>query len=259
MTSFKINGFLSEEMFDYEKDIQNRHKEYLELAAELNKLAHRIIYSIEVHASLNDLLLATLFTRQTASFQAFIVLIRKGLLTQSEIILRNILETSFIIGAIGKDGDFGKKFVFSENLSRKKALVRLSENYKKNGKEVDQETIDLIAELQKFIKDKNIKEFSIEQIAKIANLTDLYDTLYPLTSRAVHTSPRGLDKALVVNDQGELMSVDYGPVVEGFDMQLASAIDMTLYTMHEAANNFDYEVAEIEELRAKLKRLIDAE
>ena len=90
MTSFETNGFLSDEISGFEEDIRNRYKEKFELASEVNILGHKIIYSIEVHTNINDLLMATLLIRQSASFQAFLLLIQKGLLAQSEIILRNI-------------------------------------------------------------------------------------------------------------------------------------------------------------------------
>lgn len=255
MTNFKTDGFLSSEISEFEKEIQCNFRNKLDLAYEVNRLAHKIIYSVDIDQHLTDLLLATLLTRQMSSFQAFLILLEKGLLTQAEIILRNISETMFIVGAIGKDKNFADKYTLAEEVSRKKALVRLKKNFERNGKKIDQQTIDLIAEIDEKIRDQDIQTFSTERIAKIAGLSNYYDTLYPLTSMAVHTSARGLDKALEVDDEGKVLSVDYGPKVDELDMHLDYGISMTLYTLHEIAVQFKLETEEIESLQQRNNEL----
>ena len=258
MTEFATHGFLSDEIREFEAEILANFKNRFDLADEANKAAHEIIYSVNIHKNLTELLLATLLTRQAASFQSFLILIQKGLMTQAEIILRNISETMFIVGAVGKDEAFAEKFVLSEEVSRKKALVRLRENHKKYKKEIDQETIDLIDELERKIREQRIETFTTERIAQIAELSDYYDTLYPLTSLAVHTSARGLDKALDVDGEGEVLAIDYGPIRQDFEMQLDAAISMTLYTFHEVASHFGVEVEKIEQLQRKNQELSGA-
>lgn len=157
MTDFATHGFLSDDIRDFEADILANFKDRFDLANEANKVAHEIIYSVDIHRNLTDRLLATLLTRQASSFQSFLILIRKGLLAQGEIILRNISETMFIVGAIGKDETFAERYVLSEEVSRRKALVRLRENHKKHGKETEQETIELFDE--KEVRERKLQVF----------------------------------------------------------------------------------------------------
>ena len=101
------------------------------------------------------------------------------------------------------------------------------------------------------IKTEKINKFSTENIAKIAGLSDYYDSLYPLISMAVHTSTRGLDKLLQINDKGDVHGIEYGPVVDRLDMHLDYAISIMLYTLHELAIHFNKDVKHIEELQQK--------
>jgi hypothetical protein len=74
-----------------------------------------------------ELLLAALLTRQATAFQAFLILLGKGLETQAQIILRNLAEMMFITGAIGKDKSFADKYVLAEDVSRLSPLRRSRE------------------------------------------------------------------------------------------------------------------------------------
>jgi len=173
------------------------------------------------------------------------------MLAQAEMILRNIAESMFIVGAIGKDNSFAEKYVLSEEISRKKALIRLKDHSERNCEQVDKETLDLIAELDDKIKSEEIKKFTTEQIAQIAELADYYDTLYPLTSMAIHTSARGLDKSLQVDDEGKVHAIHYEPATDEIEMHLDYGISMMLYTLHEIATYFGKDTEIIEKLQRK--------
>ena len=250
MTIFETDGFLSDEMPEFEAPAAEQYAQKFELAADANRLAHKLIYSIEIHNKhLPDILLATLLTRQATSFQAFYLLLTKGLFFQSQILLRNVAENMFIVGAARKDQDFVNKFVAAEEISRKKSLEALVRDEQKRGNDVEQEVIDLIASLKDMIANGEITSFSTEGIAQIADLSSYYDTLYRLTSMSVHTSPRGLDSALQTDDNGVIVSITYEPKFDALDMYVDFGISMMLYTLHEIAGHFEQPVDEIEALQ----------
>ena len=64
-----------------------------------------------MHTELTDLLLGTLLGRQTNSFQAFIIVLRKELLVEAQVLLRYLAESMFVIGAIGKGANFSEEYV----------------------------------------------------------------------------------------------------------------------------------------------------
>ena len=75
-----------------------------------------------------------------------------------------------------------------------------------------------------------------------------YDTLYRLTSMAVHTSPRSLNE--MFGDGGVL---DYKPTVDGLKVYLAYATSITLYTLHEITKHFSLDSTQITRLHQRLE------
>ncbi len=256
MSVFESDGFLSEEISEFEAPAAEQYGEKLELASDANRQAHTLIYSIQIHNEhLPDILLATLLARQAAAFQSFYLLLRKGLFYQSQILLRNIAENMFTIGASRKDPEFPGKFVLSEEVTRKKSLDALVRDETSRGNTVDQEVLDLIATLEAKIEQEGITTYRTERIAQIAELSSYYDTLYRLTSMSVHTSSRGLDSALETDDDGAITAVTYEPIFDGLDMYLDYGISMMLYSLHEIASHFERPVDEIEALQARNQEL----
>ena len=76
------------------------------------------------------------------------------------------------------------------------------------------------------ISEKNIKKLSTEDISKVAELHAWYDTVYALTSTAVHTSARSLESHLVTNDNNEaIVSFHNEPHIHGIGLPLAIGVN----------------------------------
>lgn len=252
MTTFSTDGFLSDELSAWEADFEKQYSSKLELSIAVNRLAHKMVFTIDIGSEdLRDLLLSTLLARQLSTFQGFIVLSRKGMIFQEEMLVRALAESMFLVGAICKKPEFAKQWILGDEVSRKKGLVRLNEDRRRRGEAPDETAVALIAELEKRIRDELITKPNTEQIAKLAGLESYYDTLYGFFSMAVHSSSLSLDKALQKGDDGKLTHVEYGPEIDGFDMHFDYAVSMTLYVLHEIAAHFKKEVAEIEALQKR--------
>ena len=255
MTTFNTDGFRSAEIAEFEQAIQAKYFKKLGLADDANRITHRILYAVQPHSEhLPELVLASLLSRQASAFQAFLILLTKGLATQAQIILRNLAEMMFITGAIGKDKTFVDKYVLSEEISRVKTLEALVRDKERRGEEVDEKTTELIKEIRAKIQSEKLIAFTTERIAAIADLSSYYDNIYRLTSMAAHASPRDLSAALDTDSTGNIVSVGYGPIVDELDIYLDYGISMMLYIDHEVASHFGLNViAEIEALQ-KLNR-----
>lgn len=252
MTSFESDGFLSNEILQWESDFTNRYVTKLELAMAVNRCAHRLLFSIEITSDeLKDLLLSTLLARQTSTFQAFIILAQKGLLAQAEMLIRALAESMFLVGAIRKEKGFAENWILSDEISRKRNLVRLNDDRRRRGEPPDETSVALIAELEKKIRDRNIKKFTTREIAELAGLESYYDTVYGFFSMAVHSTSRSLDTALYTDRAGKVTSVEYGPVIDGLDMHLDYAISMALHVLHEIAVHFSKDPSQIEILQQR--------
>lgn len=251
MTTFETDGFLSTEILEFERIIAGRYAKKLELAGDTNRLAHRVIYSIKPHSGhVTELFLAALLTRQASVFQSIVILLRNGLETQSQILVRNLAEMMFITGAIRKDETFVKRYVLAEQVGRLKALEAIVRDKQGRQEEVDADTTRLIGELRAEVKRDPPETFTTHRIAEIAGLLSYYDNVYRYTSMAVHGSPRELNTAFVVDADGNVVSMRYEPVVDDLDMCFDYGISMMLYTLHETASHFALElVGEIEKLQ----------
>lgn len=252
MTLFETDGFLSDEISGWQGDFEKRYSTKLQLSTEVNRVAHQLIFSMEITSSeLKDLLLSTLLARQVSTFQAFILLARKGLIDQAEMLVRALAESMFLVGAIRKDAGFAEKWVLSDEISRKRSLVRLNDDRRRRGEPPDEAAAALIVELTKRIRDEDIEKISTERIAQLAGLESYYDTVYGFFSMAVHSSTRSLDKALQTDGDGNVTSIAYGPVIDGFDMHFDFAITMTLYVLHEVAVHFKKDPSPVKALQKK--------
>lgn len=251
MTTFETDGFLSAEILGFERIITGHYAKKLELAVGTNRLTHRVIYSIKPRSEhAPDLILAALLTKQVGAFQSIVILLRKGLETQAQVLLRNLAEMMFITGAIRKDETFVKRYVLAEQVGRLKALEAIVRDKQSLHEEVDADTTRLIGELRAEIERDRPETFTTKRIAEIADLSSYYDNVYRYTSMAVHASPRELNTAFVVNADGNVVSMRYGPVVDDLDMCFDYGITMMLYTLHETASHFGLElIGEIEKLQ----------
>lgn len=249
MTLFETDGFLSEQVLETDTEIAKQYQAAFAIATDANRLTHKLLFEATVHnEDLFELLHITLLTKQARSFQGFMLLLQRGLLAQAQILLRNMAENMFIVGALGKDSTFAARYVAAENIERVKFLKALRRNAQQRGEDVDAPTIELIASIEKRIKDEGIEPIKIVKIAEIAGLSSYYDSLYRFTSLEAHTSPRALQSAFVLKDD-RVVSLKYEPDTEKLDMYLHYAISAMLYALHEYAQYFKLPVDAIEALQ----------
>ena len=129
MTTFETDGFLSAEISGFERTIAARYAKKFELAAETNRLTHRVMYSIKPHSEhVPDLMLAALLIRQASSFQGFLILLSKGLETQAQVLLRNLAEMMSL------------SMSYPKIVSRVKSLEAIVKDKQSRGEDVDEKT-----------------------------------------------------------------------------------------------------------------------
>ena len=257
MTDFRTDGFLSNELSHYESQIGERYSDELDFAKEVNRIAHEIIGSVQISRNKpTSRLMGTLLVRQTETFQAFLILIGKGLLFPSQVLWRNIAESMFIVGAINKDPAFAEDYIASDKVSRLKLARRVTKLQQRRGITPDIKTETLIRGLEKETDRKKAREFRTEEIAKKAQMEDYYDTVYALASMTTHTRPRSLNEVFVVGTSGEVEALDYQPKVDNLESYLLSGVEMVLLTLEGVTKHFSF-YSQIEEMKRRLKTLME--
>ena len=210
-------------------EIQKEYTGLWDLAIDTNKYTVEFQYSLNANTNkLHERVGITLYIRCLTNYQALLMLVSKGMLPQSQIMARALVETLFILVAISKDNGFASSYIGHEEHQRKGVLNKLK-RYKQsiNSDDPDiQKATGIIEEVKANIKENNIKKLTTEEISKVAGLHSWYDTVYASTSTAVHTSARSLESHLVVDDDNaEIVSFRNEPHIRGIELPLATGIN----------------------------------
>src|SRR3989338_2826594 len=186
--SFDIHGYLSEQAKEFEDLIYSRHKIIFDHAYELNAIAQRVKHSFTANNQDGQQTVSvSVYTKIMNSFQAVLILARKGLRADSEILVRVMLEALFILKLLCTDEAFHREYINRDSLIRRK-LINAA---KKNDNEIFEATRklateDFMEELEAEIQKSGVKEETVEALARRAGMYDLYDSVYRLASEPCH-------------------------------------------------------------------------
>lgn len=236
------HGFLEIDSDQIILELENEYPGLWDLAMETNILVNQHQYSLSANTNnIHELIGAPLFIRTVSNYQALLILISKGMLQQSHIMLRALVEALFPLVAISKNNQFANEYINHDEYSRKSVLGKLK-RYKETLNEVDpniQVTSEVINAIKNNITENNIHYFSAEELSRKANLHSWYDTVYAITSAAVHTTPRSLEAHLVVDSDGEtIKEFKNEPDIQKIDTALSTGINAMHIAMEACCDIF---------------------
>ena len=229
--SINDEGFLSVEIKDW---IEKHHKENsveFSIADRLRKLGQRVLFASQPKRNNNrQLIVSILFVRVLSHFQGAILLVERGMVADTKILVRVMCEATFSLGACVKDENFVDELV-KDDRHREADLVRsLLEIPQEHIGLTDKEIEDLRqrqTRLRAQAKEENPKRLGAFAIAKRAGLLRQYHLIYALLSNTVHAAVRDLDSHVNADTEGEIFSLKWGPDDrEGVIYALWSAIDV---------------------------------
>jgi len=209
--------------------VQKKHPELWELAIDTNNYITDFQYTLKANTNkLHELIGVSLYIRIITNYQALLILVSKGMLPQSQIMVRAQVEALFTLVAISKDNEFAEVYLGHEEHQRKGVLRKLR-RYKEtiNSEDPDiQEATSIIEGINDNIKENNIKRLTTEETSKVAELHSWYDTVYALTSTAVHTSARSLETHLIKDNENEaIVSFNNEPSIQGIGLPLGTGVN----------------------------------
>ena len=238
--------------------VRRAHAGYFDFAVRLNELAHRAMFDAKVNRQdLQQLLVATLQHRALTSYQATILLAERGLPSETRVVLRTLLEVTFRIVAISKDKEVGRVYVLEDEIHRRKFINK----YKMLGEDIRSKASeallsDLQSTLAQRIKDQDIKELKTFWFARRADMLDFYNTAYAVLSESVHVNVRNLESALHLDEERNIVKLNYGPNDEDFDTHLSTAAEALLIALHAVYSVIDTEFApQLGQMHKELKSL----
>ena len=225
MATFEEQGFLADDLLFFTTEADAKYGELISICLELNKQAQAFQYSLAIHNEhLPEIICSTLFSRVLSTYQAAILLSKRGMKNQVQMLIRCILEPLFPLIAISKGLNFVNTFVVAEEHERLKGINKLIRFKERNGdRDGLQELKDLAEIAKQKIKNEDIKPISAYDCAKKAELEDYYDTLYSFMSNTVHASPRSLQEALEMDpEKVSIKEIKNEPDLDMFGVHLST-------------------------------------
>lgn len=256
---FNEKGYLGEQIVEFTKSVETKYPKFFNTAYKINEITQRLKSDFAIHnEDLQEVLSACLFLRILNGFQAVVILCKLGLVFDTKVILRSIIEGHFLLKAVCEDLEFAKKYVLTDK-SRRLKWINIAKNTKDPYLESVREyaTKERIEELNKEIANDKITNILTEEAAKIAGMESTYNTAYRLLSEEVHCLPRSLERYLGINAEGKITDFPWGPSDDDISLILFTSIDTLFNALQLMTNLFSIEMpTELREFDQTLTDLV---
>lgn len=228
--------FLSPAMPEVIRQFRSAYANLFAFAGQLNEYAHQEMFQTTVNsADGQQLLVASLLHRALTTYQGVILLSERGMPSEARVLLRTLLEVMFRLVAIAKDREVGRAYIAEDDLHRKKFINKFKLLSEERRTAAGNPALDsLLATLKQNIKDNDVRELKTQWFAERAGLVEFYHTAYSVFSGTVHVNVRDLEKALVVDAQGDVTGFNYGPSDESLDATMLTAIESLIFCLRGA-------------------------
>ncbi|MCK5312476.1 MAG: hypothetical protein KAJ62_10215 [Desulfobacteraceae bacterium] len=212
MTKIETDGFLSEEIINSKDYFMDQYADIFDFANNLNRFSMDLMRSQKVDwEDKRKFILKTLHIRIIENYQATIMLLQFGMVSQAKVLVRGMLETVFILVALQKKPDLIQSYYDQFEEGRRRALKAScqfkGEELKKAAKEHNLETH--YVEQKKFLKNKELNSLRPKQWAIAAELEDFYNLWYTLYSNSAHSNLPALDDHIDKTEKD--INLSFGP------------------------------------------------
>jgi hypothetical protein len=241
--TWREQGFLSSGAYAFTQSARQQYSGWFEVADTLNRLAQDVIAALRVPKQDSQRLLGALLSVRLASaFQGCVILTERGMFTETNYVLRSLLEVVFTLAATAADPTFPRRNAYRTVAHQKKlaqALFRIS------GKDVVEMKIapevvqQKINEFTADIKEADVEELSVFEIAKIGGLVDLYESAYRLLSSSTHVLVSDLNVHVTADESGDIQKLSWGPNRDLIPENLYCACRYTLIGLERAVHLFE--------------------
>lgn len=237
---------------------RERNRAWFETYKRLDLLCHRV--RAKLRCPKNDkprFFVDALYLRSLGLFEAISILAEQGLVGESLIISRSLLELCFVLVAAAKDKDFAKECLSGSDVSELR-LMRCSLPRLKD--QVPAELMQRLEMRQQELEraSKSVTGANIEETSKRAGLHDRYDLDYRALCRYTHFSPYNLDQylAMDMDKQCEVVGFRWGPSDHNFGLSMTESAHTMMEIVKTVCSyhNLD-ERGELDRIASELARL----
>lgn len=199
---------------------REQHRKWFDLFRRIVSLCHSVRQNLSWNASdRQQLFVISLYLRSISLFEGVYVLAEKGLMAESRILSRSLLELSFILGAALKDRTFADGYVSSWNVRERKLRTQALPHLEQGG--AAESVARISAQLRECeAASEGVNELKIEAISHLAGLHQLYETEYRALCRNTHIGLHDLDQYLVREEANRVTAFQWGPSDNHFEFSV---------------------------------------
>jgi hypothetical protein len=119
MSLIDERGFLGEHMVGWILKIRSNHSDFFDLAADMNKLSQKVLFDLKANSrNPHEIIMESLFIRCLNTFQGLVLLAERGMMAQSRILARALMEALFRLCALSKKPEPFDVFIKEDKKSR---------------------------------------------------------------------------------------------------------------------------------------------
>lgn len=195
MNDFDVNGFLGAQASSIRNTFIERYKELFAFAEDLNRFSISLTSQagyFPFQKCPKDLVVGSLFCKCITSYQSTILILSYGLPNEAEVLLRSLMESTFILHACCNEEDYYKDYLKSHEYQR----LYLATNILSNDIPINLTpsfSEKEITGVENKYKQAQKYKLNFREIAKKAGLKHYYFTQYWNLSLSVHNSPRSIE------------------------------------------------------------------
>ncbi len=223
--------------------------------------AHELLRSLEIAAQGTDaekqkVIAAVVLARVIEVVEAGFLLASRGACVDTATMFRVFLDAYFVLANVCSDAGFLSTYFRSDEAERLKIMRAASKRESDMFSEVrEYASLELQRELDVRIKAEKIQAFNSFAYAENVGCGNIYDSMYRISSAAVHSSPRALEQLVEVDDEGRITHI--------FLQADCDSTNRVLYDLHHffcralegICELFERDRAHVEELGARRVRV----
>jgi hypothetical protein len=226
LSEFGEEGFLSTKIDDLIQKCHTKYKDWFELHESINKYCWGLISKLKFHSdNRQEYLTLALFLRTLSIFEGSYILIERGMVSETKILLRTLMETLFSLCAVARDKEAAEQFYQGHNYLKYKALKKMLESH---SPAIVPNEIDYgkrLAELKNPAQTKKSKPLSVEEWATKAGLHDFYASAYIYFSWTAHSNVMEIGKLLQGESDDSVRKIVLSPDFEEVYKYLMTGIE----------------------------------
>jgi hypothetical protein len=224
--TFNQNGFLGGEAEQIARAIQEKHAEFFKFCEKINRLAHVIQSELFTSVPADDArkqYASVLFIRILEGSQAAIMLAGRGFRSEPWVTIRVVFEALCLLVIARDNQELFEYYMKTDECNRLKLMRDAEKNPNILPLLNSYATKEVMAEVDKRIRDESIKPIRKKCLAEAAGMGALYFTLYRYSSAFVHSGPDCWKE--YKGEEGEII---FGPRDDGLRIALLQITDFLI-------------------------------